>query len=83
MGRYAVFLRAVNVGVHTSLKMAALCRNLANGGLKDVTSYRQSGNLTFSSSAPDEVSIGRTVTGTLEQMTGTEPDVFLRRMEEM
>jgi uncharacterized protein (DUF1697 family) len=81
--RYAVFLRAVNVGGHSPVKMEDLCRNLANRGLKDISSYRQSGNLAFGSSVTDEAAIGRTVKDTLEQMTGAAADIFLRRMEAM
>jgi uncharacterized protein (DUF1697 family) len=83
MRRYVVFLRAVNVGGHGPVKMEDLCRNLENNGLKDVSSYRQSGNLAFGSSETDEAAIGRTVKETLEQMTGAAADIFLRRMEAM
>ena len=71
------------MGGHAPVKMEALCRNLANRGLKDVSSYRQSGNLMFISSSTDGAEIGRTVKDALERMTGTTADVFLRSMEGM
>jgi len=45
--RYAAFLRAINVGKHNRITMAAL-RELCDGaGLRDVSTYLQTGNVLF------------------------------------
>ena len=43
MTHYVVFLRAVNVGGHSTVKMGDLIKNLTKQGLEHVSSYRKEG----------------------------------------
>lgn len=45
--RYAAFLRAINVGKHNRITMVALRELCAAAGLRDVSTYLQTGNLLF------------------------------------
>ena len=45
--RYAVVLRAINVGTHNRIRMETLRDALSEAGFGDVRSYLQTGNLTL------------------------------------
>jgi uncharacterized protein (DUF1697 family) len=45
--RYAAFLRAINVGTHNRIKMVDLRQLCESAGLRDVTTYLQTGNVLF------------------------------------
>jgi uncharacterized protein (DUF1697 family) len=81
--QYAAFLRAVNVGGHSMIKMDLLVQDLKVAGLQDVSSYRQSGNLILESAKKDEASTIKTIMEQLEQMTGGRHDVFLLPIERL
>lgn len=52
MGRYVAFLRGINVGGKNLIRMPDLVRCFEDLGLRDVTTYIQSGNVLFSSAGP-------------------------------
>jgi uncharacterized protein (DUF1697 family) len=45
--RYAAFLRAINVGKHNRIRMADLRMLCLEAGLRDVSTYLQTGNILF------------------------------------
>lgn len=47
MNRYVAFLRAINVGRTTVIKMADLKRMVESFGLENVQTYIQTGNVIF------------------------------------
>jgi uncharacterized protein (DUF1697 family) len=81
MARYVVLLRAVNVGGHTAINMEELRRRLEKADLEDVSSYRQSGNIIFSSPVNDEEALGQVIIDRLEQLTGSKVEIYLFMME--
>jgi uncharacterized protein (DUF1697 family) len=83
MTAYAAFLRAVNVGGHTPVKMDQLIEKLKSAGLSEVSSFRQSGNLTFESAGNDPASIKKIVSEQLGQITGAKQEVFLISIEKL
>jgi uncharacterized protein (DUF1697 family) len=60
MQRYAVFIRAVNVGGR-SVRMDEITRTLAKAGFQSPSSFRQSGNLVLGSPFTDESTTGRMI----------------------
>jgi uncharacterized protein (DUF1697 family) len=83
MSRYAVFLRAVNVGGRSTVRMNELVENLTRSGLEDVISFRQSGNLILGSSTRDTRAIMQMVTGVLQRLNGIKTEVFVVPMAEL
>lgn len=77
MTRYVVFLRAINVGGRSVIKMGELIRRLEKAGLKGVSSYRQSGNVILSSTVTDAEQIVQMVSDQLEQTTGFRVEIFI------
>ena len=62
--RYAAFLRAINVGKHNRIRMADLIGVCTNAGLTDLSTYLQTGNLTFDFDG-DEAEAASTIEGAL------------------
>ncbi len=83
MIRYVAFLRAINVGGFSLIKMGGLVHCLEKVGLKNVSSYRQSGNVIFSSSDIDVGSIGRLISEQLEQTNESKADVFIFTLDQI
>ena len=82
MTKYVAFLRAINVGGYTIIKMADLKRMLESLGLEYVQTYIQSGNVFFESgeaAAPLE----KGIESQLEKSLGTRIQVFVRTMRQV
>jgi uncharacterized protein (DUF1697 family) len=58
---YVALLRGINVGGNTLIKMAELRECLQASGLKNVTTYIQSGNLLFSSDETNTLSLAKKI----------------------
>ena len=56
---YAVFLRAVNVGTHNRVRMAAVSEAVGGLGYENVRTYLATGNIALTSTEPAEVVGGR------------------------
>jgi uncharacterized protein (DUF1697 family) len=83
MARYAAFLRGINVGGHriTNAELGKACEAV---GLKDVATFRASGNVIFAAEdgqAPDAI-VERIEAG-LGETLGYEVPVFLRTAAEV
>jgi len=80
--RYAVLLRAVNVGGNNKVPMAWLREAATGAGFADVATYVQSGNLvlTASEKAP---AVGEKVAGLIKAEHGLDIDVMVRTRAEL
>ncbi len=67
MNSFVGFLRGVNVGGKSLLKMSQLCESLTAAGMIDVRSYIQSGNILFSSPQSDTQKLARQVKAIIEK----------------
>ncbi len=67
MTRYVAFLRGVNVGGKSLLKMEDLKATLIAEGWKHVSTYIQSGNVFFSHAGTDQQAIARKLTAVIKQ----------------
>ena len=81
--RYAAFLRAVNVGGSSVVRMDDLEKLLHDAGLKDVSSYRQSGNLIFSSRISEKASLEGLISDQLEHLTGRRAGVYVHPLDKI
>lgn len=77
MHKYAVLLRAVNVGGTSIIKMNDLLVLFESFGFKDVSTYIQSGNVIFSSEESDAGRLKELIEKKLEQSLGYKVTVFV------
>lgn len=80
--RYAILLRAINVGGRNRLPMADLREILAAAGLSDVSTYLQSGNAIASSDEPP-AALGPRVAAAIEERFDHRPELFFRTAAEL
>ncbi len=80
MSKYVAFLRAINVGGNTIIKMADLKRMFESIGLENVQTFIQSGNLIFEASEDDTTSLEKQIESQLEKATGYKIQLFVRTM---
>lgn len=83
MTKYVAFLRAINVGGHSIIKMADLKKLLESLDLENVQTYIQSGNVIFESSADDAASLENKIETQLEETLGSKIQVFVRTLREV
>jgi uncharacterized protein (DUF1697 family) len=82
--RYVALLRGINVGGNNLIKMAALKACFEAGGLADVVTYIQSGNVIFTARASERATLGRRVEGLLaKSFVDYPPSVVLRTQKQM
>jgi uncharacterized protein (DUF1697 family) len=81
MTRYVAFLRGVNVGGHTMVKTADICKGLATGGYGKVKGYKQSGNIIFDTEEIDSDRIVGDIQAVIEGLIDKRVEVFLRSMD--
>jgi uncharacterized protein (DUF1697 family) len=75
--KYAVFLRAINVGGKNVVRMADLKTACEAAGLAGVSTYLQSGNVLFESDA-DADALTAQIESLLAKLTGNEISAMLR-----
>jgi uncharacterized protein (DUF1697 family) len=83
MTRYAVLLRAVNVGGRNQVAMADLRKLLESLGHTDVRTYLQSGNAVVAGPDDDPDGLGRRIQNALAGELGVETDVLVRTGPEL
>lgn len=83
MSKYVAFLRAINVSGSRIIKMADLKQLLTDIGLKNVTTYIQSGNVIFEHRAADNKKLANKIEKGLMTTAGFEVEVFVRTAEEL
>lgn len=77
MTLYAAFIRGINVGGHNLLKMKEICQIFASLGFKNVSSYKQTGNILFESNS-DPNTLSNRIQKELNQSTGKNVEIFLQ-----
>jgi uncharacterized protein (DUF1697 family) len=82
MTKYVAFLRAINVGGNTIIKMADLKQMFDSFGLKNVQTYIQSGNVIFESEENAEA-LEKRIEPELEKASGFRIKLFVRTMREL
>lgn len=82
MTRYVAFLRAINVGGNTVVKMTDLKRMLESLGLENVQTHIQSGNVIFES-GESAGSLEAGIERQLAKALGSRVQVFVRTMKQV
>ena len=83
MTKYIAFLRAINVGGNTIIKMADLKQIFESLGLENVQTYIQSGNVIFESDSEETVFLENQIESRVEQVTGFKTKLFVRTIREV
>lgn len=83
MTRYAVLLRAVNLGAHNKVSMARLRELAEELGYADVATYVQSGNLVVDAPSRKATDVERAVAAALKAEYGKDIDVMVRTRPEL
>ena len=83
MTRYIAFLRAINVGGTTIIKMSDLKKMFESFGLENVETYIQTGNVIFESDERSASALEKRVERQLEQASGKRIRLFVRTMREV
>lgn len=82
MTTYVALLRGVNLGSYNKVPMAELRQSLGEGGLDDVRTYIQSGNVVFRSTA-GAVQLETTIENVIAQRFGLDVRVLVRTDAEL
>jgi uncharacterized protein (DUF1697 family) len=82
MTKYVAFLRAVNVGGRV-VKMDELKKMFAMPGIKDISTYIQSGNVLFSATEANKQKLENKIEKTLLKELGYEVKVILKSADDM
>jgi len=83
MKKYIAFLRAVNVGGTTIIKMSDLKRMFESFGLDRVETYIQTGNVIFDSAEDDTSVLEQQIERQLEEAFGKRIRLFVRTTREV
>jgi uncharacterized protein (DUF1697 family) len=83
MIKYVAFLRAINVGGHTIIKMTDLKQMFESLGLENVQTYIQSGNVIFESNTDDAASLEKRIASQIESVLGYKAQLFVRTIREV
>jgi uncharacterized protein (DUF1697 family) len=81
VSRYVAFLRAINVGGRSVVRMSELCSMFERAGGRHVESLLASGNVLFDATATDAAAVAQRVGGALKARLGTNPDLVLRSLQ--
>jgi uncharacterized protein (DUF1697 family) len=83
MQKYVAFLRAINVGGTSILKMDVLRKHFESFGLENVQTYIQTGNVIFETKDKNNSGLEKKIETQLEKALGYNVAIFLRTMEEV
>jgi len=83
MKKYVAFLRAINVGGNTIIKMADLKQMFESLSFENVQTYIQSGNVIFESDKEDPASLEKQIEQQIEMTTGYKTRLFVRTLREV
>ena len=81
--QYCAFLRGINVGGHSVIKMEELRKSFEELGFTNVKTVLASGNVVFDSPQDDVASISRSIAGKLQEITGREVLAIVRSADEL
>lgn len=80
--KYAAFLRGINVGGRTSIKMERLREVFAGLGFENVKTYIQSGNVVFETAETDDTKLAAKIEAAVEKEFFKTP-VMVRSIDEI
>jgi uncharacterized protein (DUF1697 family) len=83
MAKYVAFLRAINVGGSKIIKMEDLRTMLAAPGIRNITTYIQSGNVVFEAKEADSDALAKKLEKHLEKQLGYLVEIFVRSVKEL
>lgn len=83
MPKYIAFLRAVNVGGTTIIKMTDLKKMFESFKFDNVQTYIQTGNVIFESDDEDTLSLEQRIEKQLEKASGKRIQLFVRTIREV
>lgn len=83
MKKYIAFLRAINVGGTTIIKMTDLKKMFESFGLENVQTYIQTGNVIFESEEANSSALEEGIEHQLEKAYGKRIQLFVRKMREV
>lgn len=83
MAEFAAFLRAINLGSHKPVAMAALRGFFEGLGFEDVRTFLQTGNVVFRGPAKKTGAIERLLEEQAKKDLGLDTDFFVRTSEEL
>jgi uncharacterized protein (DUF1697 family) len=83
MHKYIAFLRAINVGGTTIIKMTDLKQMFESFGLENVQTYIQTGNVVFESQEADASVLEAQIERQLEKIKGKRIRLFVRTTREV
>ncbi len=83
MPRYVAFLRGINVGGHKIVKKEQLQEAFASLGFKEVSTFKQSGNVVFDTDSKDPEAIRMAIQQKSSQLSGSDIAVFLRTIPQL
>lgn len=78
---YAAFLRGINVGGHTIVKMDELRKVFESLGFRNVKTVLASGNVLFEAHDMDAMALSQKISGKLEDLLGRKITVVVRSVE--
>ena len=83
MSKYIAFLRAINVGGTSIIKMTDLKKMFESFGLENVQTYIQTGNVIFESDEGNAATLEESIERQLERAYGKRIQLFVRTMREV
>jgi len=83
MPRHVVFLRAINVAGHATVKMRDVLEVFVSAGGRNVRTYSQSGNVVFDAPGSRARAVLLKTRGQLRRLLGEEPEIFHRTVREL
>lgn len=83
MTKYVAFLRAINVGGTSIIKMSDLKQIFESLGLEHVQTYIQSGNVIFESDEDNAASLEAQIEDQVEKVTGFKTKLFVRTLRDV
>ena len=83
MARLIALLRGINVGGHRRIKMDDLKQRLSSAGLKNISTYIQSGNVIFDTEMKDPEAVSHFISKQIRDAYGYKVPVIIRSPEEM
>jgi uncharacterized protein (DUF1697 family) len=83
MNKYIAFLRAINVGGTTIIKMTDLKKMFESFGLQNVQTYIQTGNVIFESEEKNSSALEEQIERQLEKAFGKRIQLFVRTTREV
>ena len=80
---YVAFLRGINVGGRSQIKMGALKEAFESLGFSDVRTILASGNVLFAPQKDQPPALARKIKGKLQEILGSEVSVILRSADDI